>query len=177
MKRTLAIFDFDATMYDTPLPTQENRDLLEVYRNYTMSGWWGRSESLDIELFSIRPNPWVLERYNTHRDNSDKVVLMTGRVFKIGESVKTVLNQDDITFDDYLFADGRRTLVFKLDKLEQFARSGEYDEIFFYDDRTDHIPSFRKAGDTFKDELGVDLRLFHVIGHNAYELGYGKKLR
>lgn len=175
--KTLAIFDFDATLYNSPLPTDENRELLEVYRGYKSSGWWGRSESLDIDLFDIRPNPWTLERYNDHKKKGDKLALMTGRIFKIKESVRKVISQDGFTFDDQLYADGRRTIDFKLDMLEKFANSGKYNEIYFYDDRTEHIPAFRKAGDKYKDELGIDFKLFHVIGHTGYELKYGKKLR
>lgn len=176
-KKTLCVFDFDATMYDTPMPTDENRELLSIYRNYTKSGWWGRSESLDIELFDINPNPWVLEKYNSHKSNGDTLVLMTGRIFKIKDSVMNIIEQDNLLFDEYHFADGRKTLDFKIDRLSEMVKKYNPNEVFLYDDRTEHIPTFRMFGDKYEDEYKIKFRLFHVIGHNGYELKYGKKLR
>lgn len=176
-KKIISIWDFDGTLYDSPLPTDENRELLRLYRDYDRSGWWGRSESLDIELFDINPNPWVEEKYNFHNDENHYKVFMTGRIVKIKESVHRVINQHNFEFDEFHFADGGKTVDFKSRRILEIAEKHNPTEIFFYDDRTEHIPTFRKLGDKLEDDHNIKFRLFHVIGHNGYELKYGKKLR
>ena len=176
MKKVLSIFDFDDTLYMNPLPTDENRELLRVFKGYEKSGWWGRPESLDTELFDIQMNPWTKEKYEHHTDQDHIKILLTGRVEKLKDSVMNVINQDKLSFDEYLLCDGRRTLDFKSAKIKNLIEKYNPSEVFFYDDRTEHIPTFRKLGDNIEDS-GVKFRLFHVIGHNGYELKYGKKLR
>lgn len=173
----LSIFDFDTTLYDTPLPTDENRELLFVYKGYDGHGWWGRPESLDIELFKISHNPWVFDRYNDHTENGDYKALMTGRIKKLSSEVKKIIDQDGFIFDEFHFADGRKTIIFKEDKIRELIERLRPTEVFFYDDRTEHIPTFRKIGDEIEDKYGIKFRLFHIIGLNGYELEYGKKLR
>lgn len=171
----LSIFDFDATLFDTPLPTDENRELLSVFKGYNGMGWWGRAESLDTEVFDIKPNPWVKEKYDHHTNLNHTKILITGRIFKIRDSVKNVIS-DDFIFDEMHFADGTKTVEFKINKIHEVMKKYNPTEIYFYDDRTEHIPTFRMIGDKIEDS-GVKFRLFHVIGHNGYELKYGKKLR
>jgi hypothetical protein len=176
MENIISIFDFDSTLYDTPLPTNDNRELLRVFKGYDKSGWWGKSESLDLDLFDIKVIPWVKERYEYHTKENHIKVLMTGRILKLKESVLNVINQDNLNFNEYLLCDGRKTLDFKSSKIMELIEKYNPSEIYFYDDRTEHIPTFRKLGDKIEDS-GIKFRLFHVIGYNGYELKYGKKLR
>ena len=173
----VSIFDFDHTLYQTPLPTEENRELLLIHKNYEKSGWWGRPESLDIELFKITPNAWVFEKYKKHTESGHFKALMTGRIRKLKSEVNKVIEQDGLIFDEYHLCDRRRTIEFKKEMIYDIAERVKPTEIFFYDDRTEHIPTFRKVGDDLEDRLGIKFRLFHVIGLNGYELKYGEKLR
>jgi hypothetical protein len=173
----LSIFDFDTTLYDTPLPTDENREILSVYRGYERAGWWGRPESLDIELFDIKPNPWTAEKYKQHTENGDCKILLTGRILKLLPEVNKVIEQGKFEFDELHLADGRKTVIFKEDKIRDSIKRLNPTEVFFYDDRTEHIPTFRRVGDDIQDKLGIPFRLFHVIGFNGYELKYKEKLR
>ena len=64
----LYVFDFDATLIDTPLP-EEGREIWkekhgfpfpsksadEVEQNKKITGWWGRKESLDMLKSERRP--------------------------------------------------------------------------------------------------------------------------
>tara|TARA_R110000772_G_scaffold2410_1_gene8334 strand:+ start:49996 stop:50523 length:528 start_codon:yes stop_codon:yes gene_type:complete len=173
----LSIFDLDSTLYITPLPTDLNREILSVYRGYEKSGWWGKAESLDTELFDIKPNPWILEKYDTHTKNGDYKVLMTGRIKKLESAVRKVIEQDGFIFKELHLADGRKTIDFKVSRIKSLIEKLKPTEVFFYDDRTEHIPTFRKVGDEIEDTLGIPFRLFHVIGFNGYELKYKQKLR
>lgn len=175
--KIISIFDFDGSLYDTPLPTDLNREILEVFRGFNKPGWWGRPESLDIDLFEIKPIPWVLEKYNYHTSNGHYKVLMTGRVRKLEDQVMKIIDQDKLKFNEYHLSDSRKTIIFKEDRIRKLVEKFNPKEVFFYDDRTDHIPTFRKIGDELEDTLGVKFRLFHVTGFTGYELKYGKKLR
>ena len=175
--KTLAIFDFDQTLVMTPQDNKENREILLKKRGYTRPGWWGRPETIDIDLFDIPLIPWVKDRYDEHKRNAHEVILMTGRIIKLKEAVLKVIDHHGLEFDRYYLADGRKTLDFKLDNIDRIVRGGEYGEVIIYDDRTSHIPHFRKLCDTLEDDLNISARLFHVVGHSGYELKYKQKIR
>ena len=173
----LVAMDFDATLYLTPEDTLENRELLRIHRNYEKSGWWGRRESLDLGVFDIPINTWTKEKYDHHTELGHRKFMITGRIGPLKQQVLDILDQDNLEFDEYHFSKGN-TLDFKLSILDDMVkRFPDVKEIYFYDDRTEHIPTFRKWGDNIEDEMGIKFRLFHVIGLNGYELKYGKKMR
>ena len=62
MKR-LIIFDLDGTLMNTPSP-EEGKPLWEKHygEKYPHIGWWGRKESLDTNVFNIKPIPSVLSQ-------------------------------------------------------------------------------------------------------------------
>lgn len=177
MNKIIAIFDFDATLFDTPLPTKENREILRLFKGYDKPGWWGRAESMDTDVFEINPNPWIKERYLFHKSKEHTLFLLTGRIQKLKDTVEKLTDTHGFDFDDKYFADGRKTIIFKEDIIRKLVKEHNPSEVYFYDDRTEHIPTFRKIGDNIEDELNIKFRLFHVIGWNGYELKYSKKLR
>jgi len=102
---------------------------------------------------------------------------MTGRIEKLESAVRKVIEQDGFEFDELHLADGRKTVDFKVSRIKSLVERLNPTEVFFYDDRTEHIPTFRRIGDDIQDKLGIPFRLFHVIGYNGYELKYNQKLR
>ena len=171
---TLSIFDFDHTLYLTPLPTDINRGILSARMGYNGKGWWSRPEALNSNLFDISPNPWTLSRYNYHSEKGHYKVLMTGRIQKLKDEVDKVINQDGFTFHEYFLADNRRTLDFKGDSIYELVDKLNPTTIYFYDDREEHIPIFREIGDDLEDNQGIDFRLFHVTKGMGTEIEYGK---
>lgn len=69
MIRKLAAYDMDGTLLYTPEPEygikayEENTGL-----KYPHMGWWSKPESLDYNIFDIKPNMAVLSRLN--QDNA-----------------------------------------------------------------------------------------------------------
>ena len=60
----LAVFDFDGTLIDTPLPEfgkQEYKD--KTGEEWPHAGWWGQPLSLDSEIFDINIIPSVIRAY------------------------------------------------------------------------------------------------------------------
>ena len=180
-KEIVAIFDFDDTLFYSPESNDENREILRDKIGYTKSGWWGRPESLDLDFFDIPCNKNICKRQKDYKNSGAYTVMLTGRILKCANNVKKILATENLIFDDLQFTIGGSTLSFKIGVLNKIlVDSPNLKEIHFYDDRTEHIPEFRKWGDSCQNSTGVKFRLFHVIGHdgaNTYELKYKQKLR
>ena len=69
MKKNLVIFDFDQTLMDT-LGKEEGLKIWKekTGQDYPHKGWWGRKESLDLDVFDIEPNEDVLTDYYKHKE-------------------------------------------------------------------------------------------------------------
>jgi tRNA nucleotidyltransferase/poly(A) polymerase len=128
-------YDFDGTLMNSPMPDQGK----VIYKektglNYPHLGWWGRPESLDLNIFDIKPNPDVYRQFKLDStDYNTYVVLLTNRIGKLSSEVKSVLEKNNIFFDFYSFKEdsrtkGDRVLDIVNNKLKDVAR------IEFYDD-------------------------------------------
>lgn len=119
--KNLAIFDFDCTLFRSPLDTSENRSLyekatgepweisnrqtaLEVSKRLNRNvgirrGWYGRSETLCPPLVpDPAPQDWFIEdvvaRYfQCKKCPETRTVIMTGRHRGIGQYVLRILGQ------------------------------------------------------------------------------------
>lgn len=147
--KKIAVFDFDQTIAYTPLPEDGKIEYKnKTGKDWPHSGWWGRKESLDDEIFDIDVNKKVVDDYKENHDN-DKIllVLLTGRIKKLSGDVEKILNKHNLHFDEYYYNDGGSTDKFKLsilDKLINKYENVEYVEM--WDDRLEHIPKFEAWG-------------------------------
>ena len=146
----ISVFDFDGTLIDTPLP----EDGKEVYLKKTgtewpFSGWWGRELSLDQSIFDIQPIPMVISDYNKEKTNQNTcVVMLTGRMIKLADAVKKILDSFNLKFDEYHYNRGGSTDVAKIKTMEQLL--SKYQTVTYlemWDDRLEHIPVFQAWGD------------------------------
>jgi len=98
MIRRLAVFDFDGTLMDSPEKESGKVEWSEkMGQPYPYEGWWGRPESLDLNVFDIKPFPSVLTQLkkelvlpNTY------VIILTSRMEKLRPQVEAVLNKNNI---------------------------------------------------------------------------------
>jgi hypothetical protein len=146
----ISVFDFDGTLIDTPLPEEGK----EVYLKKTgdewpFSGWWGRELSLDQSIFDIQPIPMVISDYNKEKSKqSTCIVMLTGRMIKLADSVKKILDSFNLKFDEYHYNRGGSTDVAKIKTMEQLlSKYQTVTSLEMWDDRLEHIPVFQAWGD------------------------------
>lgn len=147
--KRLAIFDFDGTLVDTPL--KEPGALVYAKKtgvDWPHPGWWGRPESLDMDMFDMPIIYETVYAYNQEKQNPNTVmIMMTGRMSKLASQVKKILDHYNLKFDEYLYNTGGDTLGVKiryLDKLVQKYPSAE--SIVMFEDRIKHVDAFKQWG-------------------------------
>ena len=159
-KRKLCVFDFDQTLVNSPIDTKENREKWAKYHGkpWPYIGWWGREESLDGNVWEINPISDVQKAYNIVKsDPSNLVVMLTGRVSKLSNIVKNILNDLGFSFDFYLFNRGGNTLSEKITHLNNLLiKYPNIRDVELWDDRIEHFEEFETWGQKLKDLGRID---------------------
>jgi hypothetical protein len=146
----LAVFDLDGTLLDTPLPEEGKKIYKEkTGKDWPHAGWWGQPMSLDMEIFDMPTIKSVINDYKKEIQNPDNMVVMvTGRVVKLGDLVKHILNKHGLKFHEYHFNRGGSTESAKKKTFDQIlAQHPSIKEVELWDDRELHIPIFQAWGD------------------------------
>lgn len=160
----LAVFDFDGTLVDSPLPEIGRKEYeTKTGEKWPHKGWWSRGASLDHTIFDIPVIPAVIEDYERVRKQPDtSVIMLTGRLEILKKYVMSVLEKYGLKFDQHYFNTGGSTDVVKMATLDTYLE--EHPDIVhveLWDDRLEHIPQFTEWG-TKKVEQG---RLKHFDIH------------
>lgn len=149
-KKKLVVYDFDGTLVDTPLP-EDGKVLYEskTGKKWPHVGWWGKEDSLNGDIFEIKPIQMVIDSYNKEKLDSESLTLMlTGRMNKLKYSIKKILDKLDLKFDLYHYNYGDSTDVCKLKTLDRILLENKsIDKIEMYEDRESHVIIFKKWGD------------------------------
>jgi hypothetical protein len=145
--KRLICFDFDDTLFHTPLPEEGKKIWKEkTGQEWPHIGWWGKPESIDNEIFEIPKNEWVYKKYLDAISDSDAyVILATGRLNKVPgmrNNVEKILRDNNIEFEEVYLNWGGDTFIFKCNLLEQTIEKLGVEELIFYDDRAEHLPKF-----------------------------------
>jgi len=174
----LDIFDFDGTLVDTPLPVmvKKGKGMIatspeweeKTGNKWPHIGWWGRMESLNIDVFEMPTIDSVISAYKESKANPNALtVMLTGRMKKLGPQVKAVLDDKGLTFDMYLYNDGGETSKNKIKHMGKIL--DDYPSITtieMWDDRDKHIPTFQAWGDSLQDKK---FKINHVLGEHHGE--------
>ena len=147
----LAVFDFDGTLVDTPLPDVGKKEYKEkTGKDWPFPGWWGQPLSLDLSIFDMPTVPMVISAYKKEKISPDTcMVMLTGRMVKLGDMVKKILDSKGLTFDEYHFNRGGSTETAKMKTMESLLE--KYPKVYeleMWDDRLEHIPVFQSWGDS-----------------------------
>lgn len=162
----LAIWDFDGTLVDTPLPefgkVEYQRKTGKVW---PFPGWWGRALSLDMTIFDMPTVPMVMKAYEQEKkDPHTCMVMLTGRMVELGDLVKSILDAKGLEFDEYHFNRGGKTEVAKMKTmsklLEKYPKAKELE---LWDDRIEHIPIFQEWGDALVESGRLDSFNINVV--------------
>ena len=173
----ISFYDFDDTLFYTPKPDLDKNGrkisplTSKEYKkstgeNYPHRGWWGRKETLDMDIFNIPPNMYVKGEYlKDIKDDNRLVIMMTGRIQKLSDSVISILDSHNMKFDKYYFNTTGDTLSYKLDTLEKYVKNTKsLKSIKIYDDRDAHIPVFELWADLMQKESNVEIEVIHIKG-------------
>jgi len=135
----LSVWDLDGTLMQTPLPKHGMLEWFEKTGNvYPHKGWWGRKESLNLDVFDIKTNKLVEEAFREdHLNPNVFTVLLTNRQEKLYPEVMSLLRKHNIIFDYYLLKYGAAEKGERLISiLNQFPN---LQEIELWDDNIEHI--------------------------------------
>ncbi len=138
----LQVFDFDGTLANTFSP-EEGKPMWEKYYNtpFKYQGWWGRPESLDLDVFDIKPFPKVLNTLNKDVSTPDTyVIVLTSRQEKLRPLVQVVLDKNNIHVDKLDMKSDQRTKGQKI--LDYITEFPELREINVYDDKDTDIATY-----------------------------------
>ena len=152
----IVVIDFDNTLFYTPFPEKgKKRYEAMTGEPYPHRGWWGRPESLDMDVMGIEPNDEIMEKYREcENDSKCMTVLCTGRLSKLSDAVGEILNRHNVYFDEENFNPGTNTLPYKIDTFERLHQTHPDAEMVIYDDRDEHIPYFKQWA---SDKEGVEV--------------------
>lgn len=162
----IAFYDFDGTIIDSPMPDLGKLLWAKKYgKVYPHRGWWSKSESLDMELFDIKPIKEVERRLQ--KDIKDKncwVVLLTNRISKLKPEVSKVLNHLNISVDEFQMMDRinfSKSIRIK-NVLQDFPQASQIDIL---DDDDKNIHDFLKLKNELQQE-GKTVIIYKVIGED-----------
>ncbi len=160
MIKRLNAFDFDGTLINSPEPEDGKKIWLDVKgEQYPHLGWWGRPESLDLDVFDIKPFSSVLNQLkkeivlpNTY------VIILTSRMEKLRPYVQAVLDKNNIVVDklDMKRAEGDKGVKI-LRYIEQFP---ELKVINVYDDRESDIQAYENIRTQIPK--GIEFNIYHA---------------
>ena len=142
----LAIFDFDGTLVDTPLPDLGRIQYKEkTGKDWPHVGWWGKAESLDTKLFDMKTVDMVISDYEKEVvETETAVVMLTGRMIKLASYVESILHEKGLKFDEYHYNRGGATFDAKIMTLEKLLKKyPDVTTISMWDDRDLHIDGFK----------------------------------
>lgn len=157
------LIDFDSTLSKTP-SSEEGRVIWKekMGSEYPHKGWYGRNDSLNMDVFEIPPiEPTLSIVKQKYGIEGTKVFLLTGRLPKNGPFVEKIINSYGLKFDDYFYKTGHETLYFKLKKMSELLEEyPDTEEVTLLEDRIEHFDAFEAWG---KQQKNIKFKL-HRIG-------------
>ena len=163
MKR-LAVYDFDGTLIDSPEPLEGKKQWEEkMGQPYPHVGWWGRKESLDTDIFDIKPFPNILAKLqNDMADPDTTTIILTSRMEKLRPQLENILKLNGLTVDELITKRGREDKGDVILRIENYNQ--DLKEIVVYDDfagkKENKIAEYTKIKNKLSD--GVQYHIFYV---------------
>lgn len=143
----ISIMDFDGTTVDTG--TQERFSPIykeKTGKDWPFNGWWGRKESLDMGIFDFKALPHVKKDFDKEATNDNTLMVsLTGRRKELAGLVEAILHANGYKFDKYLYNYGDKTDVNKIEQIGNLLKEfPTVRTIAMWDDRDEHVPTFKK---------------------------------
>jgi hypothetical protein len=170
--KKLSIFDFDGTLVDTPLPEfgkQEYKN--KTGKEWPHTGWWSKPLSLDVEIFDMPTVPMVMTAYEKEKLKPETgMIMLTGRMSRLGELVKNILDDKALTFHEYHYNRGGTTDEAKIKTLDSLMEKyTNVTSVEMWDDRKSHFEIFNKWGEEkIKEGRLISFKLNEVPSNNPH---------
>jgi len=156
----LSVFDFDGTLINSPEP--ERGKILwseRTGRPYPYAGWWGRPESLDLDVFDIKPFPTILNQLRREIATPNTyVMVLTSRMEKLRPQVEAILDKNNIHVDkiDMKRAEGNKGIKI----LRYVEQMPDLKVINVYDDRETDLVAY----EAIRSEIpnGIEFNIYAV---------------
>lgn len=166
----LICFDLDDTLCHTMKP-EEGKPLWKekTGQDWPHRGWWSKPETLDLDIFDTKVNPYVYEEYlKAVSDPDNYVICATGRVEKLRPEVEKLLSEKNLAFDAIYLNTGGDTFDFKCRLFERLIRKLGVSEFTMYDDRELHLIEFKKWAKT----IDCKIKIVDVINKKIAKINY-----
>ncbi len=142
----LCIFDFDATLFMSPMFPDD-------WEGHT-GDWFDTLQSLTPPCV-VDPGPlWIESSVSAAQEAIGRpeayVVLMTGRGMspELYERVSELVSSTGLSFDEIHLKPGGRTMAWKSGMLEQFIKKfPDLQKVQVWEDRSDHLDHFMKVAE------------------------------
>jgi len=142
MIKRLICIDFDKCLFQTP-ESEEGKLIYQekTGQQYPYLGWWSKPESLDMNVFDIKPYPSMLKQFNLEQSKPNThIIILTNRREFLRPQVQAILDANNIQADELVMANDQRTKGEKiLDYINEFP---DLEEICVYDDQEDQIQTY-----------------------------------
>ena len=156
MIRYLDVFDFDGTLFKSPLPPDWWKDKAD---------WFYGIESLTPPFVPEVPSDWWIESTVRHAvralsDATHYVILLTGRNNNtFSDRVNQLLEQKGLEFDEVHLSDRKDTVEFKVENIERvLSEYPSIKKVDLWDDQIERTPAYRVA----VERVGVKFKL-HMV--------------
>jgi len=166
----LVCFDLDDTLCHTMKP-EEGKPIWKekTGEDWPHRGWWSKPETLDLDIFDTKVNPYVYEEYlKAVSDPDNYVICATGRVEKLRPEVEKLLSEKNLAFDAIYLNTGGDTFNFKCRLFEKLIRKLGVSEFTMYDDRELHLIEFKKWAKT----INCKIKIVDVINKKITKINY-----
>ena len=177
----LCVFDFDGTLINSPMP-EDGKKMWEKHYGipFKYPGWWGRPESLDLNVFDIKAFPKVQNILNKDVSTPDTyTIVLTSRQEKLRPLLQKILDVNNIHVDKLDMKYDERTKGQKiLDYIKNFP---DLIEINVYEDKEDQITSYKEIKNQIPENIKFNIYianqgiLISIINEEIKNLFYKKE--
>jgi len=151
--KRLQVFDFDGTLANTTSP-EEGKPMWKekTGQDYPHIGWWGRPESLDMDVFDIKVFPAVYHQLQREVSTPNTyVIILTSRMEKLRPQLEKVLDANNVHADA---VDMKRNELTKGEKILKYvSHLPDLVEISVYEDREGDIASYKAVRDRIPEGI------------------------
>lgn len=159
--KKLSFYDFDSTLVDSPMPETGKEQWSQHYgEQYPHAGWWGRPESLDLNVFDINTyENIVFFAKKDIEDPNTRAYVLTSRIERLRPELEKILTTIGLNFDEILMKSGNKSKGEVV--LDEISNYPDINRVDVYDDNYEReITSFKSIRSQIPSH--IQFNIFHV---------------